>query len=530
MRPWQRAMAAMSALAIILTGCSPAYYVKSADKDAYQIINDKTQAVPDMQPDFSIETDENAIHMDSAHAMTLDQAIQTAFLNSRRFQSRKESLYKQALSLSSSRHRWETLFYGQAGSTAERNGKESSASAFGSLGLSKMLATGADLSIDVTNNLFRYISFDDPAKSAVTSVGATLTQPLWQGAGKKIATENLTQAERDMIYEIRSFVRYRRSFYISITKSYYSLLQQNDRVNNVHTNYKNLKDEYERAQLLSKAGRRPQFQVDQTRQRMLSARDSWIQAQQGYQNALDEFKITLGLPTQKELKIDQKELDVISQKGIIPVKLEEKPVIKHALIHRLDLLTMAQQVEDSKRKIDVARDQLKPGLDLKLSYNAATQERLKPVRFDDASDRYSAGLSMDLPLDKQDERNAYRSSLISYDAMQREHQEMIDTVKLEVRDALRNLDQAETRYEIQKISLKLAEGRVESTDLLQQAGRSSARDLLDARDDLLQAQNDLTATLIDHLNAKLDFYYALDELKIDPNGQWLEEESLELTK
>ena len=46
----------------------------------------------------------------------------------------------------------------------------------------------------------------------VADVRFSVTQPLLRGSGSRIVYEPLTQAERDLIYEVRSFERYRRSF------------------------------------------------------------------------------------------------------------------------------------------------------------------------------------------------------------------------------------------------------------------------------------------------------------------------------
>jgi hypothetical protein len=67
-----------------------------------------------------------------------------------------------------------------------------------------MLATGGDISISLVNNLFRVISGGDPNQAAASAVAAAVSQPLLQGAGRRIALEDLTQAERDMVYAIRN--------------------------------------------------------------------------------------------------------------------------------------------------------------------------------------------------------------------------------------------------------------------------------------------------------------------------------------
>ncbi len=509
-----------------LVGCTT-YYKKSADAEVYSILKEKDKKVGGMPADFSIDKTFNLQFDDKPTSppikLSLVNAIELAVKNSSEYQSRKERLYLTALALTLTRHEWDPLYSATASGEIKREAKLNSLSGVLSLGVRKMLATGADLSVSLTTNLFRYIDVLDPQKSAESTIAATLTQPLLKGFGKTVAMENLTQGERDVAYAIREFVRYRKTFSVNIAKSYFRILKQKDQVNNVWNNYQSLKLERERAELMAQAGRLPEFQLDQTRQNELRARDQWIRATQTYKNLLDEFKLDLELPADLNIELDPREMEKLALQGIESLKISETEAISTALAYRLDLKNVREQVEDTRRKITVAKNALLPRLDAKLKYNNTTQQTqnpIKPLKFNDETDAYSAGLSLELPLDRKAARNNYRQALINYEVAKRKLAEQIDRTKLEVRNAIRNLEQAEQSYQIQKNSLSLAERRVESTSLLQQAGRASTRDVLDARDALLEAQNALTSALVDHYYARLDLYLAMEAIKIDDNGIW----------
>ena len=181
----------------------------------------------------------------------------------------------------------------------------------------------------------------------------------------------------------------------------------------------------------------------------------------------------------------------------------------------------------TERKVLVAANALKPGLDFSAAIEAGTEGDTKPFNFDFDNASYSAGLDLTLPLDKKAERNAYRQALINHTASERDLAERVDRIKQEVRNASRNLAQAGQSYEIQKNSLSLAEQRVESTTLLQQAGRASTRDILEAREALLDAQNAVSRALVDHFNARLDLFVAMERLRIDDKGLWIEDHGIE---
>jgi len=100
-----------------------------------------------------------------------------------------------------------------------------------------------------------------------------------------------------------------------------------------------------------------------------------------------------------------------------------------------------------------------------------------------------------LPLDRKNQRNTYRAALITLQQSKRNYDDTVDSVMFDVRQAFRQLEATAEQYVIQKKALALAEDRVKNTTLLLKLGRVQMRDLLDAQDSLLDAQNDLTTPL-----------------------------------
>ena len=137
---------------------------------------------------------------------------------------------------------------------------------------------------------------------------------------------------------------------------------------------------------------------------------------------------------------------------------------------------------------------------------------------------YSMGVTVDLPFDRLDERNTYRESLISVRTRQRDYDEKIDTIKLQIRASYRSLVQTAESYRIQKIGLELAKKRVEVEKLSLQYGRGTVRLLLDSNDALVEAQDEVVAALVDHVIAKLNFFSDVGVLRVKPDGMWEQEE------
>jgi outer membrane protein TolC len=172
------------------------------------------------------------------------------------------------------------------------------------------------------------------------------------------------------------------------------------------------------------------------------------------------------------------------------------------------------------RKVEVAADGLGAELNLTGGMNVGSTPETDFTRLQFHNGTYTLGLNADLPLDRKSERNAYRKALITLEQQHRAYENDMDNIKLGVRDAYRELQKAAQTYQIQMNSLELAQKRVESSTLLLEAGRLTTRDLLDSQDDLLTAQNQLTAALVGHVVAKLNFFRDIGVLQVRPDGMW----------
>ncbi|MEF8788115.1 MAG: TolC family protein, partial [Planctomycetota bacterium] len=340
----------------------------------------------------------------------------------------------------------------------------------------------------------------------------TVTQPLLRGRGIAV-TEPLTQAERNLIYEMRRFVRFRRTFFTQVYSEYFDVLQQRQVVRNENLNLENLRRALERAQAMFDAGRLPGFQVDQTEQDVLRAEDRLERAQQSYHRTLDQFKNTLGIKPDINIVLTMKELQQMEDAREPQLPWPRDRAVEIATSNRLDLQTARDEIADARRKVKVAINDLKPGLDVTLEAGSTTGNT-RPVDFSGDNNRYTAGLELDLPLERTAERNRYREQLIDLQSAQRAAERSRDQIIQGVREAWRSYFRAWESYRIQKNSVELAQERVDSTTMLLEAGRASTRDMLEARESLIQAQNSLSQSLVGYRVTRLELARDMGTLQI----------------
>jgi len=524
---------------LMATGCSPERYRESADKEVYGIIEQKTSGVPDMPGEFTIDQEAEDLLRDcpildvtdaeaaesgedepqKAAVLSLEKALEVAAVNSRDYQTQRESLYLSALALTLQRHEFAPRWFGTVSGDYDNTdmGDDEQVSGGTDFGFSRLFSTGTRVSASLGTAISQFLTHG-PRKASSSVLDITVTQPLLQGAGIAV-TEPLTQAERDVLYEMRDFVQFRRAFFVSVLREYYNVLRERQVVENERLNHQNLVRTRERAEWLGRAGEIAEFEVDRIRQDELRAEDRLQSAQQRYKTRLDAFKITLGLPTETMIVLDPDELTRLTEEADVVFRMEVEQAVEIALGRRLDLLTSRERVEDAERKVELAADDLLPGLDLSASLSTDTDGQNSPTDFQGDRTDLSAGFELDLPLDKKSERNQYRSRLVTLERCRRGMCEARDRVVQEVRDGWRQFARAQRSYEIQRDSVALAERRVESAELRLQAGRAEATDLLDAQERLVQAQNDVAQSLVDYKVARLALARDMEVLGVGPTGQ-----------
>jgi len=541
-------------LLLALTGCTANYYRKSADGSAYGAIKAKTPLVPDMDPHFTI-AQTNTLSLDGlpvstevpdylgrdgdrdlgAHVLNLEAALNLAVKYSRSYQSRKEQLFLSGLELTLARHQFTPLFTSEGHVTyavqkddletiagvpgvTDEYAEQAKVTAGGTIGAGWLIRDVGRITAAFSADAIRFVT-GDPRLTTSSQLSATFLRPMLRNAGFKAEAEALIQAERQLLYDLRDFTRYRKDFSVQIATAYYGVLGLRDAAKNNFLTLQSSRKNAERTRALALEGRVTTADLGRLEQQELSAESTWINAVRGYQQALDNFKLQLGLSVDVQVVLDEDDLRALQ---IRHPEIGVDDSIEVALKARLDYLNTQDQFADAARKVDVAANMLKPRVDLTANISPYSNPNLNFSFPDLQRYRWDAGLVVDPGLDRQAERDTYRTSLINRDRAGRAIVQQEDEIKLEVRNSWRTLDQAKRNYEISEIGVKLAERRVEEQNLLADLGRAKAQDQVDAQNSLNDSKNQRTQALVTHTIARLQFWNNMGILYIKDNGQWEE--------
>jgi outer membrane protein TolC len=541
-----------------LVGCSNSAYRYSADEETYEAIADKAPLVAGMSDQvlideekqvdltlFSVNSqiyeflDNEAEGEVGASIISLNAALDLAFQHSKEYQAQKERLYLEALALTFDRYRYTPTFSANGsgdyqwdttdqfvidmqvmtGATAISTSESTVARS--NLGARYLLKSGGAIALNLTNNFTRFLSGDVSEFSTGALIGS-FTQPLLRDFGSDIETEALLQAERDLLYQLRDFTRFRKEFAVQVASQYYVVLLARETANNNYAGLLANNLSLEREQAFQAEGLTTLLEVGRLEQSALQADLRWARAITSYKRGLDNFKILIGLNAEDNIVLDENEMVLIAETGMDSPDVDLEQAIAMAVQTRLDLYTQLDQVQDAARRIELAADELDVALDLNflVSVPGAADGSFGELEFENAV--YSAGLDFDLPLDNKAQRNNYRRALIDYDLATRGYVLALDAVKIDVLRTWREMNEARKSYEISLRGVQINERRVEEAELRAELGLGDIQDTVDSQNDLTSSRTELTSSIVSHNIAKLEFWRDVGLLYVGDNGQWEE--------
>lgn len=207
-----------------------------------------------------------------------------------------------------------------------------------------------------------------------------------------------------------------------------------------------------------------------------------------------------------------------------PISLYATEAIAQAMENRLDLMNWRASVMDARRKLEIAADALESNLDIVVEGDLRTPalaDNSNPMDFRARESEYRVGLGFTTPLDRRAERNNYRAAQIAYQQARRTYMSVEDRIKLEVRQAVRTLEElsqniVHRRRRVQFSTREL--GLAQTQEDLAQRGLSLTTALWDLR----RAQDELIEVWLDYETTRLNLYRDMGTMQINEDGFWLD--------
>jgi DNA-binding MarR family transcriptional regulator len=233
----------------------------------------------------------------------------------------------------------------------------------------KLFASGGEFMVGLANSLVWQFSGSD-SQFSTTLLDFSMLQPLLRGGGRAVVLERLTLSERVLLYNVRAMERYRRGFFTQVyagnnpgdgpnrrggvfggaglegfsgigggfgtvttastqqqqaqananfgvtggagagaANGYVGLLQRQQEIRNQQSNVASLGGSVAQLDAAYAAGRIDRFQVDLARQALYNAQSRLMTDMTNYDNQVDNFKVTFGMPPQLTMLIRDRMLE-----------------------------------------------------------------------------------------------------------------------------------------------------------------------------------------------------------------------------
>jgi outer membrane protein TolC len=544
----QPAVAFLTLLVLGLSACSTGFYQKWADKETFGILRKKASKVPNSGQNFLSITPPPPIRLEelrksltkeefmgdrayveeNARIISLAEALNLAVHRNRTYLTQKETVYLAALNLTLTRQQYSPIFAGTGSatktSTVALSGvnnlvRTSTQTTTGNLGVSALTRTGAQIATNLTSNFVRFLTGGN--SNGLSALAFSLTQPLLSGAGYLSASEVLTQSERNVLYNIRTFTQYRKTFAVDIATQYFGIIQSRETARNAYLAFKafNFVVDRETAMQRENAANSTKSSVFRLVQSRLVFQRTWISAIRNYEQALDNFKVNLGFPVTERIVVDYKDKNALSIIDV-PGTLEEAVTI--TMNNRLDLWNLRDQVEDTSRKVLIAKQQALPSVNALVNYNALDNPGRKGFNLVPGNRNISMGLNTDLNLNQKPERNIMRTAIIFEQEARRALDLAEESARSDVRTGWRDLQLARKQYELAGVGMGISTSRLEVEEAFNAEGIGTAINLVDAQSDLNTTRNLMVSTSINHTLVRLRLWRDMGVLFIEKDGAWVD--------
>ncbi|MCY2965769.1 MAG: TolC family protein [Planctomycetota bacterium] len=263
----------------------------------------------------------------NGRGLTLENIVELGLLNSRELQTQKETIYKAALSVSLEQFAYLLKFtpFGNGGDILHRNINldgnyvaDLRTTANGEV--DQLMVSGGTFVGRLANNVL--LTFNGPngfAADISSQLVFDITQPLIQ---RDIRFEPLTRAERNLVYAARTYLRFRKTFFVQLATEYYQILRSYRQIAIESQNYFSLSGAHKQALIELEAGLRSRIQTEQIEQNMLAGRSRLITAGVALERLLDRLKFDLGLPIELPMRVDLTELEDVTSRDETAVAAE----------------------------------------------------------------------------------------------------------------------------------------------------------------------------------------------------------------
>jgi outer membrane protein TolC len=399
-------------------------------------------------------------------------------------------------------------------------------------GLSQLLASGGNVSVDWNNSRFESNSlFATVNPSFRTDLDFSLVQPLMKGAGKRATERNIIVAENNLDISRESFELQVTSTIQQVENAYWTLVEALEQLKVAEESLALAKQLHEQNRIRVEVGTLAPLELIQSEAGVATRDEQIIRARAAVGDGEDVLRQLLNLDREGHWNTP---ILPVTDPAMNPAGVDLQAAIETALRERPEITSKMLAIKNQEIDVDFFRNQRKPQLDLNVTYGAngvggpiterdfLTGEILSqsPGGYSDALDQitkfdfdgWSAALNLAVPVQN---RAARAQSTIATVALERGMAELEDLelqVITEVRRVARAVMTSEQVIRSAQVSRNLEEKNLDAEQKRYQNGMSTSFQVLQIQEDLTEARSREVNAITGYRKALALFYQATGQL------------------
>ena len=388
----------------------------------------------------------------------------------------------------------------------------------------QQLTTGANWGIGLYTTLSE--SNIETTKNYTSNLGFQITQPLLQGFGRDVnraniyiarnasqqAAHNLEQQAINLVHEVDS--AYWNLVYARLTLGVNELaIEQADSL--LAYNTKGLE-----------LGVMTESDVLEARSALVTRQQEALDQQNLIRTYEDQLRRLLNITSEDEWDITIVPTD---EPSMTPIDLDPASALELAFENRPDHKLMRRQIEQQEIGISVAKNSLKPSLDLTAQYrlNGSGEELGDQYKDLGNTDEYgwSVGLVFSYPIGNRSAKTDYQMREIDMKRSELALEYLESEIRTDIRSSIRSIEIAREQVDAARLSVEVNELKLRMEEERFRNQLTSSYYVLQYQGDLASSRNQLNRALIDYMIAVADYQQARGTILRDQNITILHEDT-----
>jgi len=351
-----------------------------------------------------------------------------------------------------------------------------------------------------------------------TTLRFSIGQDLLRDFGLSVNLTGVINAKRSGEISINELIRVINDTFLSVEIDYWTLVATIENLELQHTALEVAKDLQRRNEIQVEVGVLPPVAVTQAKSEVAARRVDVLSAENLVDEISDRLKNKLLLPlAQNIVPVDtpEKEFKSFDENSVLKQSLSNRPEVKQALLNidntestkkfysnqRLPRLSVQGVLEfqglsgeENENRLIFGNDDLDDGI---------------PRRFSDFSDSIDQISDGDFitwsivgvfsyPIFNWEARGEYVKARADYNRSIVEYDKIIDDINLEVRSALRGIENSQERIQAAEVSVELRNQVVINEEERLNVGIGTTREVLEAQRDLVDATSSQIRAIADY--------------------------------